>query len=283
MSIIEFIQVVFYGIVEGITEWLPVSSTGHLILFESLWPMNVSDDFLSMFRVVIQLGAILAVCVLYFDRLNPFSKAHSQAKKSEIWGIWGKVIVGCLPAAILGVLLDDFLDEHFYKWPVVAATLIIYGVAFIVVENRNRGIRPKIRSFRQMSYRTAFLIGMFQVLSLIPGTSRSGATILGGILMGTSRTVAAEFSFFMAIPIMFGASFLKLLKYVLKVGFGFSVFELACLVIGMLTAFIVSLAVIRFLMGFVQRHNFKIFGYYRIALGVIVILAALLFPGLLPS
>ena len=283
MSIVEFIQVVFYGIVEGITEWLPVSSTGHLILFESLWPMNVSDDFLSMFRVVIQLGAILAVCVLYFERLNPFLKSHSQEKKREIWGIWGKVIVGCLPAAILGVLFDDFLDEYFYKWPVVAATLIIYGVAFIIVENRNRKVRAKIRSFHQMSYTTAFLIGMFQVLSLIPGTSRSGATILGGILMGTSRTVAAEFSFFMAIPIMFGASFLKLVKYIIKVGFGFSVFELACLIIGMLTAFVVSLIVIRFLMDFVKRHDFKIFGYYRIALGAVVILAALIFPGLLPS
>ena len=173
MSFIEWIRVVFYGIVEGITEWLPVSSTGHLILFESFWPMQVSDDFLRMFRVVIQLGAILAVCVLYFDRLNPFSKKHSGSQKQEIWQIWVKVIIGCIPAGVLGILLDDFLDAHFYKWQVVAATLILYGIAFILLEIRNRSVRPKIRSFRQMSYGTAFAIGLFQVLSLIPGTSRS--------------------------------------------------------------------------------------------------------------
>ena len=278
MSFIEWIRVVFYGIVEGITEWLPVSSTGHLILFESFWPMQVSDDFLRMFRVVIQLGAILAVCVLYFDRLNPLSKKHSPSQNQEIWRIWGKVIIGCIPAGVLGILLDDFLDAHFYKWQIVAATLIIYGIAFILLEIRNKSVHPKIRSFRQMSYGCAFAIGMFQVLSLIPGTSRSGATILGAMLLGTSRTVAAEFSFFMAIPVMFGASFLKLVKY----GLSFTAPELLCLVTGMVVAFVVSLLVIRFLMDFIKRYSFQIFGYYRILLGIVVILTALVAPGVLP-
>ena len=278
MSFIEWIRVVFYGIVEGITEWLPVSSTGHLILFESFWPMQVSDDFLRMFRVVIQLGAILAVCVLYFDRLNPFSKKHYGSHKQEIWQIWVKVIIGCIPAGVLGILLDDFLDAHFYKWQVVAATLILYGIAFILLEIRNRSVRPKIRSFRQMSYGTAFAIGLFQVLSLIPGTSRSGATILGAMLLGTSRTIAAEYSFFMAIPVMFGASFLKLVKY----GLSFTAPEILCLLTGMVVAFVVSLIVIRFLMDFIKRYSFQIFGYYRIILGILVIIVALVSPGLLP-
>ena len=278
MSFIEWIRVVFYGIVEGITEWLPVSSTGHLILFESFWPMQVSNDFLRMFRVVIQLGAILAVCVLYFDRLNPFSKKHSGSQKQEIWQIWVKVIIGCIPAGVLGILLDDFLDAHFYKWQVVAATLILYGIAFILLEIRNRSVRPKIRSFRQMSYGTAFAIGLFQVLSLIPGTSRSGATILGAMLLGTSRTIAAEYSFFMAIPVMFGASFLKLVKY----GLSFTAPEILCLLTGMVVAFVVSLIVIRFLMDFIKRYSFQIFGYYRIILGILVIIVALVSPGLLP-
>ena len=278
MSFIEWIRVVFYGIVEGITEWLPVSSTGHLILFESFWPMQVSDDFLRMFRVVIQLGAILAVCVLYIDRLNPFSKKHSGSQKQELWQIWVKVIIGCIPAGVLGILLDDFLDAHFYKWQVVAATLILYGIAFILLEIRNRSVRPKIRSFRQMSYGTAFAIGLFQVLSLIPGTSRSGATILGAMLLGTSRTIAAEYSFFMAIPVMFGASFLKLVKY----GLSFTAPEILCLLTGMVVAFVVSLIVIRFLMDFIKRYSFQIFGYYRIILGILVIIVALVSPGLLP-
>ncbi len=239
MSFIEWIRVVFYGIVEGITEWLPVSSTGHLILFESFWPMQVSDDFLRMFRVVIQLGAILAVCVLYFDRLNPFSKKHSGSQKQEIWQIWVKVIIGCIPAGVLGILLDDFLDAHFYKWQVVAATLILYGIAFILLEIRNRSVRPKIRSFRQMSYGTAF---------------------------------------FMAIPVMFGASFLKLVKY----GLSFTAPEILCLLTGMVVAFVVSLIVIRFLMDFIKRYSFQIFGYYRIILGILVIIVALVSPGLLP-
>lgn len=275
---LDVLKVILLGIVEGITEWLPVSSTGHLILFESFWPMQVSDDFLRMFRVVIQLGAILAVCVLYFDRLNPLSKKHSPSQNQEIWRIWGKVIIGCIPAGVLGILLDDFLDAHFYKWQIVAATLIIYGIAFILLEIRNKSVHPKIRSFRHMSYGCAFAIGMFQVLSLIPGTSRSGATILGAMLLGTSRTVAAEFSFFMAIPVMFGASLLKLVKY----GLSFTAPELLCLVTGMVAAFVVSLLVIRFLMDFIKRYSFQIFGYYRILLGIVVILVALIVPGVLP-
>lgn len=267
MNLIEVIKVIFYGILEGITEWLPVSSTGHLILFESFWPLNQSEEFMEMFRVVIQLGAILAVCVLYFQRLNPFSRSHSQAEKSEIFGIWGKVIVGCIPAGVLGVLFNDFFDEHFYKWQVVAFTLILYGVLFILIENRNRGRRPRVRSFRQMTYPMALVIGCCQVLSLVPGTSRSGSSILGAMFFGVSRSVAAEFSFFMAIPIMFGASFLKLIKY----GLAFTAGELICLILGMVIAFVVSLAAIRFLMDYVKRHDFKVFGYYRIVLGIVVI------------
>ncbi|MCD8078335.1 MAG: undecaprenyl-diphosphate phosphatase [Lachnospiraceae bacterium] len=267
MNLVEVIKVIFYGIVEGITEWLPVSSTGHLILFESLWPLNQSENFMEMFRVVIQLGAILAVCVLYFQRLNPFSRSHSLAEKNEIFGIWGKVIVGCIPAGVLGVLFNDFFDEYFYNWPVVAFTLILYGVLFILIENRNRGRRPRVRSFRQMTYPMALLIGCCQVLSLVPGTSRSGSSILGAMFFGVSRPVAAEFSFFMAIPIMFGASLLKLVKY----GLAFTVSELICLFLGMVIAFVVSLAAIRFLMDYVKRHDFRVFGYYRIVLGIVVV------------
>ncbi len=278
MDFPEIIKVIFYGIVEGITEWLPVSSTGHLILFENFWPLNVSEDFLEMFRVVIQLGAILAVCVIFFNRLNPFSRSHSPAKRAEIWDIWLKVIVGCIPAGVIGLLFDDFFDEHFYKWPVVAGALIVYGVAFILIERFNRNRRPRIRSFRDMSLTTALLIGVIQVLSLVPGTSRSGSTILGAILLGVSRTVAAEYTFFLAIPVMFGASGKKLLDY----GLDFSAPELITLLLGMVVAFVVSLFVIRFLMDFVKRHSFAVFGYYRIVLGVIVIGIALAFPALLP-
>ncbi len=267
MNPIEVIKVVFYGIVEGITEWLPISSTGHLILFESFWPMNLSDEFMEMFRVVIQLGAILAVCVLYFHRLNPFSRRHTEKEKSEIFGIWGKVIIGCIPAGVLGVLFNDFFDEHFYRWQVVAFTLILYGILFIVIENRNRGRKVRVKSFHQMTWVMALMIGLFQVLSLIPGTSRSGSTILGAMFLGVSRSVAAEFSFFMAVPIMFGASLLKLLKY----GLAFTGTELLCLLLGMAVAFLVSMAAIRFLMNYIKKRDFKVFGYYRIVLGVLVV------------
>lgn len=272
MSIVEIIKVIFYGIVEGITEWLPVSSTGHLILFESFWPLNQSDEFMEMFRVVIQLGAILAVCVLYFQRLNPFSRVHSEKERKDIFDIWIKVVIGCIPAGVLGVLLNDFFDEHFYKWQVVAFTLILYGVLFILLEERNKGKRPRVRSFHQMTIPMAFLIGCCQVLSLVPGTSRSGSTILGAMFFGVSRSVAAEFSFFMAIPIMFGASLLKLVKY----GLHFSAPELLCLFLGMAVAFAVSVAAIRFLMDYIRKRDFKVFGYYRIALGVLVVIYFLL-------
>ncbi|MDD6212011.1 MAG: undecaprenyl-diphosphate phosphatase [Clostridiales bacterium] len=267
MDFIEILKIIFYGIVEGITEWLPVSSTGHLILFESFWPLQQNEEFMEMFRVVIQLGAILAVCVLYFHRLNPFSREHSLAEKNQIIGIWGKVIIGCIPAGVLGILFNDFFDTYFYRWPIVAFTLILYGVLFIVIENRNKNQHPRVRSFQQMTYPMAFLIGICQVLSLIPGTSRSGSTILGAMFFGVSRSVAAEFSFFMAIPVMFGASFLKLVKH----GLAFSAPELICLFLGMLVAFVVSLAAIRFLMDYIKKKDFKVFGYYRIALGVLVV------------
>ena len=268
MGILEIIKVIFYGIVEGITEWLPVSSTGHLILFESFWPLMQTETFMEMFRVVIQLGAILAVCVIYFKRLNPFSSSHSEEEKKDIINIWIKVIIGCIPAGVLGILFNDFFDEHFYKWPVVAFTLILYGVLFILIENRNKSVRPRVRNFRKMTYPMALLIGLCQVLSLIPGTSRSGSTILGAMFFGVSRSVAAEFSFFMAIPVMFGASLLKLLKH----GLLFTGPELACLFLGMAVAFVVSIVAIKFLMGYIQKKDFKAFGYYRIILGIVVVL-----------
>ncbi len=268
MGVIEIIKIIFYGIVEGITEWLPVSSTGHLILFESIWPLNLTEEFLEMFRVVIQLGAILAVCVLYFNRLNPFSGSHTEAEKKEIFGIWGKVVIGCIPAGALGVLLNDWFDEHFYKWQVVALALIVYGVLFIWIENRNRNKKPRVNCFRQMTWAMALLIGCCQVLSLVPGTSRSGSTILGAMFFGVARPVAAEFSFFMAIPVMFGASLLKLIKY----GLAFSGAELFCLFLGMAVAFGVSILAIRFLMNYISKKDFKVFGYYRIVLGILVIL-----------
>lgn len=268
MNLIEIIKIVFYGIVEGITEWLPISSTGHLILFESFWPLAQSDAFMEMFRVVIQLGAILAVCLIYFTKLNPFSKIHTEQEKKNIWNTWGKVIVGCIPAGVLGVLFNDFFEEKFFKWGVVAFALILYGILFIVIEKKNENRKAKVRSMRQMTYPMAFLIGLFQCLSLIPGTSRSGSTILGAMFLGVSRSVAAEFSFFMAIPVMFGASLLKLLKH----GIAFTAPELICLFLGMAVAFGVSVAAIKFLMDYIRKKDFKVFGYYRIALGVIVVL-----------
>lgn len=267
MGIFEIIKVIFYGIVEGITEWLPISSTGHLILFESLWPLKQSEAFMEMFRVVIQLGAILAVCLIYFTRLNPFSSQHTEEEKKDIWNTWGKVIVGCVPAGVLGILLDDFFEEHFFRWGVVAGALILYGVLFLVIENRNQGVRPRVRSMRQMTYSMAILIGLCQCLSLIPGTSRSGSTILGAMLFGVARPVAAEFSFFMAIPVMFGASFLKLLKH----GLAFTAPELIVLLLGMVVAFAVSVVAIKFLMGYIRKKDFTVFGWYRIALGAVVI------------
>lgn len=264
--LIEMLKALIIGIIEGITEWLPISSTGHMILAEQFIQMKASDEFMEMFRVVIQLGAILAVVIMYFHKLNPLSPSKSKQEKLATMSIWYKVFVGCIPAGIIGVLFDDWIDAHFYNYITVAVTLIVYGILFIIVENRNKGRQAKIESFDRLSYQTALLIGVFQLLALIPGTSRSGATILGAILLGTSRYIAAEYSFFLSIPVMFGASFLKLVKF----GFHFTNTELAVLVVGMGTAFIVSVLAIRFLMSYIKKNDFKAFGWYRIILGVIV-------------
>ncbi len=265
---LEILKVILLGIVEGITEWLPVSSTGHMILVDEFLSLNVSEDFMEMFLVVIQLGAILAVCLLYFRKLNPFDPGKNRQEKKETLDLWGKVIVGCLPAAVFGLLLDDFLDEHFYNPQTVAFTLILYGIAFIVVENRNKNRVSSVKTTEELSYRDAILIGLFQVLALIPGTSRSGATILGGMIIGTSRSVAAQYSFFLSIPVMFGASLLKIVKY----GFSYTGSEIVLLLTGMIVAFLVSIAAIRFLMGYIKNNDFKAFGIYRIILGILVIL-----------
>lgn len=264
---IEILKVIILGIVEGITEWLPISSTGHMILVEEFIQLDASGAFKEMFFVVIQLGAILAVVVLYFHKLNPFSPKKTREEKKETMEIWYKVVIGVLPAAVLGLLLDDWLNEHFYNYWVVAIMLIVYGVLFIVIENRNKGKEGSIQTFQELSYRTAFLIGVFQVLALIPGTSRSGATIIGAIIMGTSRFIAAEYSFFLSIPVMFGASALKLMKF----GLNFTGMEAITLLVGMVVAFLVSVVAIKFLIGYIQKNDFKPFGWYRIILGALVI------------
>ena len=273
MNVLEWLKVLLLGIVEGITEWLPISSTGHMILIEELVHLNVSNEFMEMFRVVIQLGAILAVVVLYFQKLWPFTTPDKGWVKKETWSLWFKVLAAVLPAALIGIPFDDKIDALFYNYQTVAVTLIVYGVLFIVIENRNRGQRPIVRSFRQLSYSMAFFIGAFQVLALIPGTSRSGATILGAMLLGLSRPIAAEFSFFLGIPVMFGASLLKLVKF----GFDFTGTEISILAVGMAVAFVVSILAIRFLMGYIRKHDFKAFGYYRIMLGIAVLTYFLLF------
>mgnify|MGYP000719070162 FL=1 len=268
MNILEWLKVLLLGIVEGLTEWLPISSTGHMILVNEFIQLNVSKEFMEMFLVVIQLGAILAVVVLYFWKLWPFTTPSKGWIKKDTWSLWFKVIVAVLPAALIGIPFDDQIDALFYNYQTVAATLIIYGVLFIIIENRNRHRTPVITTFQELSYSTALLIGAFQVLSLIPGTSRSGATILGAMLLGTSRYIAAEFSFFLAIPVMFGASLLKLVKF----GFNFTGTEIAILLVGMLTAFVVSILAIKFLMSYIKKNDFKAFGWYRIVLGILVIL-----------
>lgn len=271
MQFIEYIKAIILGIVEGITEWLPISSTGHMILVDEFLHLNVSAEFLEMFLVVIQLGAICAVPVLFWDKLYPLSRKKSKEENRAIWQTWFKVIVGVLPAAVLGVLLDDVLDEYLYNYIVVAIALIAYGIAFIFIEKNKAEKEFKVKTVNELSYKDALKIGAFQVLSLIPGTSRSGSTILGGMLSGVSREASAEFSFFMAIPIMLGASALKILKFFLE-GFSASSGELILLAIGMVVSFAVSVYVIKFLMDFVKRHDFKIFGYYRIILGAIVLI-----------
>ena len=269
--VFEFFKVLFLGIVEGITEWLPISSTGHMILVDEFVKLNVSEEFKEMFFVVIQLGAIAAVPFLFWDRLYPFSKKKSPEEKKATWDLWGKVIVGVLPAAVLGLLLDDLLDKYLYNYIVVAIALVVYGILFIIIEKNRAEKGFRIKSVYDITYTDALKIGAFQVLSLIPGTSRSGSTILGGMLTGVSRTAAAEFSFFMAIPVMLGASGLKLLKFILD-GFTASGAEIALLLIGIVVSFAVSFFVIKFLMDFVKRHDFSYFGIYRIALGALVLI-----------
>lgn len=265
-NLIELLKAILYGIVEGITEWLPVSSTGHLILLEEWVTFREGNAaFMEMFQVVIQLGAILAVMVIYFERLNPFKQGKTKEQVRLTWQLWAKVLIACLPAIIIGLPLDDWLDKHFYNFGVVAFTLILYGIAFIVIEKRPQK-SLKVESLARMSYKTAFHIGLFQVLALIPGTSRSGATILGGILLGTSRAVATEFTFYLGIPIMFGASLLKVSKFILD-GFMLTGSQWMVLMTAMLVAFLVSLVAIRFLTNYVKQHDFTLFGKYRIALG----------------
>lgn len=271
---IEILKSILYGIVEGITEWLPVSSTGHLILFEELWWKESNPSFMEMFRVVIQLGAILAVIVMYFRKLNPFSPKKDSLAKKSTWEMWLKVVIACVPAAVVGLTFEDTLDKYFYNFPTVAATLIIYGIAFIILESSKRSA-PKINDVSEMSYKTALFIGLIQLLSLIPGTSRSGVTILGAMLLGCSRAVAAEFSFFLAIPVMFGASLLKCAAYAKDIIDGeaqmMGTLEIVVLLVGLVVAFIVSLLAIRFLTEYVKKRNFKPFGYYRVGLGAVLL------------
>ena len=307
--VIELLKTAFIGLVEGVTEWLPVSSTGHMILVDEFVKLNVSEAFWNMFLVVVQLGAILAVCVLYFNKLNPWARSKDRAERAETWNTWGKILVGVVPAAVVGLPLNDFMEEHLSNAWVVAVALIVYGIVFIVIENWRKGklaravegqvagqpvgahfaggsasnramverevdalerTDPGIQTMAELSYKTALGIGCFQVLSLVPGTSRSGSTIIGGLLLGTSRTLAAEYSFYMAIPVMFGASALRLVKYFLG-GNGFTGMEIAILATGMVVAFVTSILSIKFLLKFIKTNDFKPFGYYRIVLGIVVI------------
>ncbi|OHQ31152.1 undecaprenyl-diphosphate phosphatase [Streptococcus sp. HMSC068F04] len=269
--IIELLKAVFLGIVEGITEWLPISSTGHLILVNEFLNLRQSKDFIDMFNIVIQLGAILAVMVIYFKRLNPFQPGKTAREVQLTWQLWLKVVIACIPSAFFGLLLDDWMEAHLSNFFVVAIMLVFYGIAFIWIEDRNRRVEPKVTDLARMSYKTAFYIGLFQVLSIIPGTSRSGATILGGIIVGTSRSVAADFTFFLGIPTMFGYSGLKAVKYFID-GNTLTGGQVAILLVASVTAFVVSLFVIRFLMNYIKKHDFTVFGKYRIVLGIIVLL-----------
>ncbi len=274
----EIIKTIILGIVEGITEWLPISSTGHLILVGEFLKLDKSDEFKEMFDVVIQLGAIMAVVVIFWKKLWPFGKKDNQHPlnkspfgqmvKTDIFQMWFKVLVACVPAAVIGYLTEDWVDKHFYNPWTVAIALIVFGIAFIIVENWNKGKKAKINTIAELTYKAAFIIGIFQLIAAIfPGTSRSGATIVGALLIGVSRTVAAEFTFYLAVPVMFGASLLKLVKF----GFDFTGSELAVLLVGMIVAFLVSVFVIKFLMDYIKKHDFKVFGWYRIVLGVLVL------------
>ena len=270
LSFIEILKVVFLGIVEGITEWMPISSTGHMLLVDEFITLDASDSFKDMFFVIIQLGAILAVVTIFWNKMWPFQmkdKTQSVFKK-DTWSMWFKTVVACIPGAVVTLLFDDFIEAHLHTAVVISIALIFYGVAFIAIENWNKTRTPKVETLNDITYKTAFFIGMFQVLSIIPGTSRSGATIIGALLLGVSRVAAAEFTFFLAVPVMFGLSALKLIKF----GLSFTSAELAILIIGCVVAYLVSIVVIKFLMGYIKKHDFKIFGWYRIVLGVIVLL-----------
>ena len=270
LTVFEILKVIFLGIVEGITEWLPISSTGHMLLVDEFIKLNMSEPFKEMFFVVIQLGAIMAVVVLFWNKMFPFRFGDKKKGiiRKDVFSIWFKTAVACIPGAVVTILFDDFIEEHLHTPYVIAATLIIYGIAFIIVEHWNRKRKPAIKTLDDISYKTALMIGLFQVLSIIPGTSRSGSTIIGALLIGVSRTAAAEFTFFLAVPVMFGLSFLKILKF----GLSFAAAEIIVLVLGTVVAFVVSLFVIKFLMDYIRKHNFKIFGWYRILVGIIVIL-----------
>lgn len=271
LSIIELLKVVFLGIIEGITEWLPISSTGHMLLVDEFISLNASEEFKEMFFVVIQLGAILAVVLLFWNKMWPFDFSKNPEKegviKKDIFSMWFKVVVACIPGAVVTLLFDDYIEAHLHTPTVIAIALIFYGFAFIIIETGNKAKTAKTLTLQDITYKTAFVIGLFQVLSIIPGTSRSGATIIGALLIGVSRVAAAEFTFFLAVPVMLGLSLIKVIKF----GFSFSGAELVILSVGVIVAFLVSLFVIKFLMGYIKKHDFKVFGWYRIALGVIVL------------
>jgi len=274
LNFIEIIKVIFLGIVEGITEWLPISSTGHMLIVDEFLQLNASEAFKEMFFVVIQLGAILAVVVMFWNKMFPFQFKDKQKKiiKTETFSVWFKVVIACIPGAIVTIMFDDYIEAHFRTPTVIAAALIIYGIAFILVELWNKNRTSCITKLSDITYQTALIIGLFQVLSIIPGTSRSGATIIGALIIGVSRMAAAEFTFFLAVPVMFGLSAIKILKF----GLVFTSSELLILAIGMVVAFAVSILVIRFLMNFIKKHDFKVFGWYRIALGILVVLVTII-------
>ena len=267
---LDALKVIIFGIVEGITEWLPISSTGHLILLEEFLKLGQGDAFFEMFEVVIQLGAILAVVVIYFHKLNPFSPKKTQKQKMMTIQIWIKVLIGCLPAGIIGILFNDVIDKYLYHWYVVAAMLIVYGILFIIVENYQKGKEPRVKKMSQLTLPMILIIGVFQMLAMIPGTSRSGATIVGALMLGVSRGLAAEYTFYLAIPVMFGASALKLIKF----GLNYTGMQVFLLLLGTVVSFAVSIIAIKFLLQYIKNHDFKVFGYYRVILGAIIIVAA---------
>lgn len=266
----NILKAILFGIIEGITEWLPISSTGHMIILNDLVKLEVSSEFYSLFEVVIQLGAVLSVVIIYFKTIFPWGFGKNKKDTKNTFNLWGKILIACVPAAIIGLLFDDLLDKYLYNSIVVSLMLIIYGILFIIIESKHHNKDSRVNDLKEITYKDALLVGIFQLLALIPGTSRSGATIIGGLLIGLKRSVIAEFTFFLAIPVMAGASLLKILKYIIKVGLSFTGIELMTLLVGSLVAFIISIIVIKFLMNYIRRHDFKVFGYYRIILGIIV-------------